>query len=87
MFRFTMFCTRSRTIVTISRALIQARLPHTTSPDALLTDAARTIRDHKLYGLCVVNEGGDLVGILTIKDLIEALFYLSEQVTTAGPPS
>jgi acetoin utilization protein AcuB len=54
--------------------------PHTTSPDALLTDAAKTIRDHKLYGLCVVDEKGDLVGILTIKDLIEALFYLSEKV-------
>src|SRR5205823_8338028 len=32
---------------------------------------SRTIRDQKLYGLCVVNESGDLVGILTIKDLIE----------------
>jgi acetoin utilization protein AcuB len=52
--------------------------PHTTTPDALLTDAATTIRDNKLYGLCVVNDNGDLVGILTIKDLIEALFYLSE---------
>ena len=60
--------------------------PHTTSPDALLTDAAKIIRDSKLYGLCVVNEGGDLVGILTIKDLIEALFYLSEQVTPPPPP-
>jgi acetoin utilization protein AcuB len=55
--------------------------PHTTSPDAPLTEAAKTIRDHKLYGLCVVNDGGDLVGILTIKDLIEALFYLSEKAT------
>jgi acetoin utilization protein AcuB len=53
--------------------------PHTTTPDAPLVEAAKTIRDHKLYGLCVVNESGDLVGILTIKDLIEALFYLSEK--------
>jgi len=53
--------------------------PHTVKPDALLTDAAAVIRDNKLYGLCVVNDDGDLVGILTIKDLIEALFYLSEQ--------
>jgi len=53
--------------------------PHTVTPDALLTEAAKTIRDNKLYGLCVVDEGGALVGILTIKDLIEALFYLSER--------
>ena len=52
--------------------------PHTVTPDTRLTDAGRVIRDHKLYGLCVVDEDGSLVGILTIKDLIEALFYLSE---------
>jgi len=52
--------------------------PHTVTPDTELTDAAATIRDNKLYGLCVVNDMGDLVGVLTIKDLIEALFYLSE---------
>lgn len=52
--------------------------PHTTTPDAKLTEAARIIREHKLYGLCVVNAKGDLVGILTIKDLIDALFYLAE---------
>jgi acetoin utilization protein AcuB len=52
--------------------------PHTVTPDSELTKAALTIRDNRLYGLCVVDDKGDLVGILTIKDLIEALFYLSE---------
>src|SRR6059058_3630601 len=52
--------------------------PHTIHPTADLTDAARIIRDQKLYGLCVIDEKGDLIGVLTIKDLIEALFYLSE---------
>ena len=52
--------------------------PHTVTPDSKLTDAAVIIRDHKLYGLCVVDQKGDLVGILTIKDLIDALFYLSD---------
>jgi acetoin utilization protein AcuB len=52
--------------------------PHTVTPQDKLIDAAAVIRDHKLYGLCVVNDKGDLVGILTIKDLIEALFYLSK---------
>ena len=50
--------------------------PHTITPDAELTDAAKVIRDNKLYGLCVVNASGDLIGVLTIKDLIDALFYL-----------
>ena len=40
-------------------------------------DAALVIRDNKLYGLCVVDDKGDLIGVLTIKDLIEALFHLS----------
>jgi acetoin utilization protein AcuB len=56
--------------------------PHTVRPDAMLTDAAQMIREHRLYGLCVVNDGGDLVGIVTIADLIEALFYLSAVVGT-----
>src|SRR5712691_2293356 len=47
--------------------------PHTVTPETKLTEAGRVIRDHKLYGLCVVNEQVDLVGILTIKDLIDAL--------------
>ena len=51
--------------------------PHVVGPEALLTDAALSIRDNKLYGLCVVDDGGDLIGVLTIKDLIDALFHLS----------
>lgn len=61
--------------------------PHTTRPEAELTDAASIIRDHKLYGLCVVNGDGDLVGILTIKDLIDALFHLSAVVESASVPA
>jgi acetoin utilization protein AcuB len=57
--------------------------PHTVTPDAPLTDAASIIRNQRLYGVCVVDHSGDLVGILTIKDLIEALFYLSAVSETA----
>jgi acetoin utilization protein AcuB len=57
---------------------VMDRKPQTVTPETKLTDAARVIRDHKLYGLCVVDANGDLVGILTIKDLLEALFYLAE---------
>ena len=63
------------------------REPYVVRPDAELTEAAMIIRDHRLYGLCVVNEGGDLVGILTIKDLIEALFHLSKIVQSAAVPA
>lgn len=52
--------------------------PHTVTPESDLTVAAQTIRDFKLYGVCVVNDKGDLVGVLTIKDLIDALFHLAE---------
>ena len=58
--------------------------PQTTTPGEKLVEAAKIIRDHKLYGLCVVNEKGDLVGILTIKDLIEALFYLADVAETSA---
>jgi acetoin utilization protein AcuB len=67
----------------LSKTLVKEAMnphPHTVRPDAQLTEAAEIIRHHRLYGLCVVNEAGDLVGILTIKDLIEALFYLSAVV-------
>jgi acetoin utilization protein AcuB len=52
--------------------------PYTVLPDSDLTTAVTIIRDHKLYGLCVVDEKGDLVGVLTIKDLIDALFHLAK---------
>ena len=66
---------------------VMNREPYVVRPDAELTEAATIIRDHRLYGLCVVNEGGDLVGILTIKDLIEALFHLSKIVQSAAVPA
>ena len=59
--------------------------PHTVLPDSGITDAAHVIRDHKLYGVCVVNEAGDLIGVLTIKDLIDALFHLSEVAMQREP--
>ncbi len=57
--------------------------PHTVTPDRELTDAATIIRDNKLYGLCVVNANGDLVGLLTIKDILDALFYLVDVAKAA----
>ena len=62
---------------TLVREVMNAH-PHAITPSADITEAAAIIRDNKLYGLCVVNERGDLIGILTIKDLLDALFHLAE---------
>ncbi len=50
--------------------------PYTVSPDTDLVDAAQIIHDSKLYGLCVVDRKGDLVGILTTTNIIEALIAI-----------
>lgn len=50
--------------------------PLTVRPGTPLTEAAQIIHDRKLYGLCVVDDGGDLVGILTITDILEALIAI-----------
>jgi acetoin utilization protein AcuB len=51
--------------------------PKTVALDAPLIEAAKIIREFRLYGLCVVDGKGDLAGIVTTKDLIDALIYLS----------
>jgi acetoin utilization protein AcuB len=50
--------------------------PHTVTPDTALIDAAQIIHDNKLHGLCVVDNAGALVGILTTTDIMEALIAL-----------
>lgn len=47
--------------------------PFTVTPETALVDAAELINQNKLYGLCVVDRGGDLVGILTTTDILKAL--------------
>ncbi|HEY5996603.1 MAG TPA: CBS domain-containing protein, partial [Candidatus Deferrimicrobiaceae bacterium] len=48
----------------------------TVTPETELVDAAQIIHDNKLHGLCVVDKAGDLVGILTTRDIMEALIAL-----------
>lgn len=50
--------------------------PFTVRPDSKLTDAAQLIHDNKLYGLCVTDTEGNLVGILTTTNIMEALITL-----------
>jgi len=52
--------------------------PDTVTPEQSLTAAAQLIIEHKLYGLCVVDAAGELVGILTTTDLLKALVSMVE---------
>ncbi|GEJ56401.1 CBS domain-containing protein [Anaeromyxobacter diazotrophicus] len=52
--------------------------PHTVTPETELADAAQLIRDRKLNGITVVNEHGDLVGILTTTNALEALIAFAK---------
>jgi acetoin utilization protein AcuB len=47
--------------------------PQTVTPDTDLATAAQTILDHKLYGLCVVDAKGALVGIMSVGDMLRAV--------------
>ncbi len=58
--------------------------PHTVTPDTDLSDAAALIRDRKLNGVTVVNEAGDLVGILTTTNALEALIWFSSKAAEAS---
>lgn len=50
--------------------------PPTVRPDTNLIDAAQLIHDKKLNGICVTDTKGNLVGILTITDILEALIQI-----------
>ena len=50
--------------------------PFTIRPDVPISEAARTIRDNKIYGLCVTDDNNNLVGLLTITNLMEALISI-----------
>ena len=47
--------------------------PRTVTPDTDLATAAQAILDHKLYGLCVVDAKGQLVGIMSVGDMLRAV--------------
>jgi acetoin utilization protein AcuB len=51
--------------------------PHTVRTDTPLTEAARLLHDRKLNGVIVVDEAGDMVGIMTTTNALEALIHFS----------
>ncbi|MEK7077096.1 MAG: CBS domain-containing protein, partial [Patescibacteria group bacterium] len=46
----------------------------TVSPETTYEEAARLLDGHKISGLPVVDKGGNLVGMLSEKDLFKALY-------------
>ena len=61
--------------------------PHTVTPETDLAEAAALIHDRKLNGVTVVNKAGDLVGILTTTNALEALIWFAKQAAAAGKPA
>jgi acetoin utilization protein AcuB len=57
--------------------------PNTVTPDVELADAAKLIHDRKLNGITVVDAQGELVGILTTTNALEALIYFAEEARRA----
>jgi acetoin utilization protein AcuB len=70
----------------LSRTAVRAAMnptPHTVAPETPLADAARLLHDRKLNGVLVMNARGDLVGLLTTTNALEALIHFT---TAAGKP-
>ncbi len=53
--------------------------PHTVTPETPLAVAAQLTHDRKLNGVTVVSDQGELVGILTSTNFLEALIWFAEQ--------
>ncbi len=52
--------------------------PHTVRPDAPLHEVAKLLHDRKLNGVLVVSEKGDLAGLLTTTNALEALIWFTQ---------
>lgn len=58
---------------------IMIKNPKTVHPSTMLTDAIKTMRDNRIGCLPVVNEGGELVGIITEMDFLRISVRLIEK--------
>jgi acetoin utilization protein AcuB len=54
--------------------------PHTVKPDDELADAAQLIHDRKLNGITVVDASGNLVGLLTTTNALQALMWFAREM-------
>ena len=55
--------------------------PHTVLPETPIAQAAKLLHDRKLNGVLVVDPKGDLIGLLTTTNALEALIFFA---TNAG---
>ncbi|WP_420333341.1 DUF294 nucleotidyltransferase-like domain-containing protein [Roseibium sp.] len=61
--------TRGRDLATTLAETLMARNPITCAADAIVQDAARTMRDRHISSLCVTDPAEALLGIVTTRDL------------------
>lgn len=54
-------------------------VPLTASPDELIPDVARRMRDHHVHRVIVVDNRNQLVGVVTAFDLLRTLCQIDEQ--------
>ncbi len=52
--------------------------PHTVSSDTPISEVAKLLHDRKLNGVLVVNDKGDLAGLLTTTNALEALIWFTQ---------
>ena len=52
--------------------------PHTVPSDTPISDVAKLLKDRKLNGVLVVGDKGDLVGLLTTTNALEALIFFTQ---------
>jgi acetoin utilization protein AcuB len=51
--------------------------PHTVTPETPIADAAKLLHDRKLNGVIVVDQKGELIGLLTTTNALEALIFFA----------
>ena len=52
--------------------------PHTVPSDTPIAEVAKLLKDRKLNGVLVVGDRGDLVGLLTTTNALEALIFFTQ---------
>jgi acetoin utilization protein AcuB len=57
--------------------------PHTVRRETPIAEAAKLLHDRKLNGVIVVDAKGDLVGLLTTTNALEALIHFASQAGKA----
>ncbi len=55
--------------------------PHTVKPATPIAEAAKLLHDRKLNGVIVLDDRGDLVGILTTTNALEALIWFAQEAS------